>query len=116
MAKASPRPISATDPEPISALAIAAAAEPPPPCVPSVPQLLFERLRPLFAHGVLFLMGLAGGLAVATVSTLALHYFSGGSAQLAAARVKIPPQVVAPLDVEIQKAKADLDAALANGS
>lgn len=116
MAKASPQPLSATNLEPISALAIAAAAEPPPPRVPSVPQLLFERLRPLFAHGVLFLMGLAGGLAVATVASLTLHYVSGGSTQLAAARVQIPPHVVAPLDVEIQKAKADLDAALANGS
>jgi hypothetical protein len=116
MAKASPRPISATDPEPISARAIAAAAEPPPPQVLSVPQLLLGQLRPLLAHGALFLMGLAGGLAVATVSSLTLHYLNNGSAQLAAARVKIPPTVVAPLDVEIQKAKADLDAALANGS
>lgn len=116
MAKVTARPTSAIDPEPISVLAIAAAAEPPPPRIPSVPQLVLERLHPLAAHIGLFLMGLTGGLAVATAVTLTLHYANGGSAQLAAARVKIPPQAVAPLDVEIQKAKADLDAALANGS
>ena len=116
MANGPSHPISASHAEPLSALAIAAAAEPPPPYIPSVPQLLLQRLRPLAVYAGLFVMGLSGGLAVATTAGLVLHYLNGSREQVAAARVAIAPQAPEPLDLEIRKAKADLDAALRNGS
>ena len=116
MAKTPSRPTSATRAEPMSALAITAAAEPPPPRIPSVPELLRQRLRPLAAYAALFFMGLTGGLAVATTAGLVLHYLNGAREQVAAARLVLSPQVPEPLDLEIRKAKADLDAALRNGS
>ena len=105
--------------EPISALALQAAAEPPPAAVPTVPRILFEQLRPLAAHGVLFALALMGGLAVATAASVTLRYVGDrADAQIAAARISVRPAPLEPLDVEIRKAKAELDAAVSaqNGS
>lgn len=112
MARNAPRPAAAAAPEPISALALTASANPPPQPLPSVLRLLVERLRPLAAHGVLFLMALGGGIAAATATTMAVHYAAGSGAQLAAVRIDIAPQIPDPIDVEIQKARAELEAAL----
>lgn len=80
---------------------------------------VLDRLRPLLAHATLFAAGLGGGLAVALGSSLALHSLgTRADRQLASARIEIPAQPPEPLDVEIRKAKAELDAALnpRNGS
>ena len=112
----------APSPEPISAVALPDAAL----IVPPEPQTaagsllsLRDRVWPLTAHATLFAMGLAGGLAVATAASLTLHYLgSGADRQLASARIDVPRSAPEPLDLEIQKAKAELDAALKarNGS
>lgn len=104
----SPSPASAV---PLSAMPVAAiAAEPP---APSWRDRALHRLQPLATYGALFLMGLSGGLAVATVSSLALHYFAGADKQVASVHIDLPRPAAEPLDIEIQKAKAELDAAVA---
>ncbi len=102
--------------EPISALALATSAEPPPAPAPTIAGLLLDRFRPVAAHGLLFLMGISGGVAVATASSVTLHYLAASHTQVASARIDIQPQVLLPVDAEIQKAKAELDAALNGGS
>src|SRR5690242_4533539 len=101
-------PVHAPAAEPISALALEAAAEPPPAAAPTVPRILFERLRPLAAHGALFALALIGGLAVATAASVTLRYVGDrADAQIAAARISVQPTPPEPLDVEIRKAKAE---------
>jgi hypothetical protein len=114
MTTGTPDRASAAEAMPISAMAAVELPTPPAPPPPSFRDKLRQRLQPFLAHGVLFFAGLSGGLAVATASTVAVHYFIGGSStQLAAARLVLPPRPLEPLDVEIQKAKAELDAAIA---
>jgi anti-sigma factor RsiW len=97
------------------ALAEPAAAKPEPPAATATVQPRWQRLRPLGAHAALFAIGIAGGLAVVTASSLTLRYLGGQpDRQLASARLALPPQPPEPLAVEIQKAKAELDAALNN--
>jgi len=104
---------SAAPSEPLSAVTLPdpspAASEPPAAAIEPRP----TRLRPLGAHAALFAIGLAGGLVVATASSLTLHYLGARpDRQLASARVELPPRPPEPLALEIEKAKAELDAAL----
>jgi hypothetical protein len=102
---------------PLSAVA-AIAAEVPLPAAPvrdpTWGDRIWQRSQPVVAYGMLFLMGLSGGLGVATAASLTIRAFAGGpDKQIAAVRMTLPRQELQPLAVEIQKAKAELDAAVA---
>jgi hypothetical protein len=110
----SPSPSSAVESVPLSAMAIAEPPAPAPEPAPTWLDRLLQRIQPATAYGMLFLMGLSGGLGVATAASLTIRYLTHGSdKQLAAVRFVLPRQALEPLDVEIQKAKAELDAAVA---
>lgn len=99
---------------PLSAMPVIAVPTVAAPLPPSWRERALRRLQPAATYGALFLMGLSGGLAVATVSSLTLHYFARAhDRQLAEVRIDLPRPAAEPLAVEIQKAKAELDAAVA---
>lgn len=99
---------------PLSAMAIAEPAPPAPEREPTWADRIWRRSQPAVAYGMLFVMGISGGLGVATAASLTLRLLAGGAdKQVAAVRLAVPRLEPAPLDVEIQKAKAELDAAVA---
>ncbi|MBV8534627.1 MAG: hypothetical protein JO128_03480 [Alphaproteobacteria bacterium] len=97
---------------PLSAVAV---AEPLPAPVPEPTwrERLWQRSQPVVAYSTLFLMGVSGGLGVATAASLTIRVIAGGpDKQVAAVRLVVPQVEPEPLDVEIRKAKAELDAAV----
>jgi len=116
MATVSSSSPSTIESAPISALAIAelALAAPAPAPAPTWLDRIRQRSQPLVAYGMLFLMGVSGGLGVATAASLTVRYLAGGSQkQIAAVHLPVPRAEPEPLALEIQKAKAELDAAVA---
>ena len=99
---------------PLSALPVAELPVSAPVDEPTWRERLWRRSQPAVAYGLLFLMGVSGGLGVATAASLTLRILAGGpDKQVAAVRVAVPRLEPTPLDVEIRKAKAELDAAVA---
>ena len=99
---------------PLSALPVAELPVSAPVDEPTWRERLWRRSQPAVAYGLLFFMGVSGGLGVATAASLTVHILAGGpDKQVAAVRVAVPRLEPTPLDVEIRKAKAELDAAVA---
>jgi hypothetical protein len=99
---------------PLSALPAAELPAAAPPDQPTWRERLWHRSQPAVAYGTLFLMGVSGGVGVATTASLTIRILAGGpEKELAAVRFAVPRPEPEPLDVEIQKAKAELDAAVA---
>jgi len=99
---------------PISALAIAELPPPVPMPAPGLRDRILELIQPAAVYGTLFLAGLSGGLGVATGASLTIRVLAGASIkQVGAVHLAVPRAEPEPLAVEIQKAKAELDAAVA---
>ena len=112
-ASTSPLP-SKAETVPLSALPVADLPVSAPADEPTWRERLWQRSQPAVAYGTLFLMGVSGGLGVATTASLTIRILNGGpDKQVAAVRLAVPRPEPEPLDVEIQKAKAELDAAVA---
>lgn len=98
---------------PLSAMAIAELPPQAPVREPTWADRIWQRSQPAVAYGMLFVMGVSGGLGVATAASLTLRMLAGPDKQIAVVRLAVPRSEPEPLDVEIQKAKAELDAAVA---